>query len=72
MLLFPFAGDNSPAISGPYLQDGVLSLKGLEIIPKRDEPVEAAPQPITASSSMAAPERKPANKKPTKPKWLKL
>ncbi|PSS35273.1 Plant UBX domain-containing protein [Actinidia chinensis var. chinensis] len=65
-------GDNSPTISGPYLQDDVLSLKGLEIIPKREEPVEAATQPVTTSSSPGVPERKPADKKPTKPKWLKL
>ncbi|KAL6994431.1 Plant UBX domain-containing protein 1 [Sarracenia purpurea var. burkii] len=64
-------GDSS-AVSGSYLQEDVLSLKGLEIIPEQEEPVEAAPEPVMASSSPAVPERKPTDKKPTKPKWLKL
>ncbi|CAL5370462.1 unnamed protein product [Camellia sinensis] len=66
-------GDDCPAVSGPFLQEDILSLKGLELIPeKEEEPVEAVPEPVIANSSSAVPERKPTGKKPVKPKWLKL
>lgn len=65
-------GDDCPAVSGPFLQEDILSLKGLELIPEKEEPVEAVPEPVIANSSSAVPERKPTGKKPVKPKWLKL
>ncbi|XP_052198152.1 plant UBX domain-containing protein 1 isoform X2 [Diospyros lotus] len=57
---------------GPFLQEDVLSLKGLEIIPEQPEPAEAAPETTMPSPSPVVPEQKPAGKKPAKPKWLKL
>ncbi|KAH7846956.1 hypothetical protein Vadar_020080 [Vaccinium darrowii] len=66
-------GGASSSVSGPFLQEDVLSLKGLEFNVEQAEPAEAAPDPVMASpSSPAVPERKPTNKKPVKPKWLKL
>ncbi|XP_058228303.1 plant UBX domain-containing protein 1-like [Rhododendron vialii] len=65
-------GGNGPTVSGSYLKEDVSSLKGLELIPEQQEPVEAALEPAAANSSPAVPERKPADKKPAKPKWLKL
>uniref|UniRef100_A0A5B7BF95 Putative tether containing UBX domain for GLUT4 n=1 Tax=Davidia involucrata TaxID=16924 RepID=A0A5B7BF95_DAVIN len=65
-------GDDSGAASGPFLQEEVLSLKGLELIPEQMEPVQLAPEPVVASPSLAVQERKPADKKPVKPKWLKM
>uniref|UniRef100_A0A5B6ZQ44 Putative tether containing UBX domain for GLUT4 isoform X2 n=1 Tax=Davidia involucrata TaxID=16924 RepID=A0A5B6ZQ44_DAVIN len=65
-------GDDSGAASGPFLQEEVLSLKGLEHIPEQAEPVQPDPKPVIASSSLAVQERKPADKKPVKPKWLKM
>ncbi|KAF7112318.1 hypothetical protein RHSIM_RhsimUnG0241300 [Rhododendron simsii] len=60
-------------VSGPFLQEDVLSLKGLEFNSEQVEPAEAAPDPVMASpSSPAVPEQKPTNKKSVKPKWLKL
>uniref|UniRef100_A0A5B7C0W8 Putative tether containing UBX domain for GLUT4 isoform X2 n=1 Tax=Davidia involucrata TaxID=16924 RepID=A0A5B7C0W8_DAVIN len=64
--------DDSGAVSGPFLQEEVLSLKGLELIPEQMEPVQLAPEPVVASPSLAVQERKPADKKPVKPKWLKM
>ncbi|KAL7232721.1 hypothetical protein ACSBR2_010680 [Camellia fascicularis] len=66
-------GDESAPISGPFLQEDVLSLKGLEFIPEQAEPAEAAPELAMASpSSPAVPEQKPTDKKAVKPKWLRL
>ncbi|GMP29553.1 hypothetical protein CsSME_00004604 [Camellia sinensis var. sinensis] len=66
-------GDESATISGPFLQEDVLSLKGLEFIPEQAEPAEAAPELAMASpSSPAVPEQKPTDKKAVKPKWLRL
>lgn len=69
---FPtFPGNDT--VSGPFLQEDVLSLKGLEFNAEQVEPAEAAPDPVMASpSSPAVPEQKPTNKKSVKPKWLKL
>ncbi|KAL3526145.1 hypothetical protein ACH5RR_014517 [Cinchona calisaya] len=61
------------AASGPFLHEEVMSLQGLEII---DGQAEAAQPPAEAvipnHVDAAIPERKPADKKNIKPKWLKM
>ncbi|KAA8548188.1 hypothetical protein F0562_004551 [Nyssa sinensis] len=64
--------DDSGAVSGPYLQEEVLSLKGLKLIPEQMEPVQPAPEPVVVNPSPAVQARKPADKRPVKPKWLKM
>lgn len=64
------------ANSGPFLQEDLMSLKGLDellIEPKpepKDEPTQAA-QAASADGSVAQ-EKKPVDKKTIKPKWLKM
>ncbi|XAR51962.1 hypothetical protein NMG60_11006775 [Bertholletia excelsa] len=65
-------GDNVAPLSGPFLREDVLCLKGLEFIPEPAEPVEAAQAPVMVSPSPAVPDRKPTDKKSVKPKWLKM
>ncbi|KAM7512554.1 hypothetical protein LguiB_011429 [Lonicera macranthoides] len=61
------------ASSGPFLQEEILSLKGLEIVPEQVEPAQPPPEPVAANASPVVQERKPASdKKPVKPKWLKM
>ncbi|CAN0924637.1 Plant UBX domain-containing protein 1 [Linum grandiflorum] len=59
--------------SGPYLQEEIMSLKGLEVIPEPAEPVHTAPEPATTEPAAAPPPqgRKPADRKLVKPKWMK-
>ncbi|XP_031384204.1 plant UBX domain-containing protein 1 isoform X2 [Punica granatum] len=68
--------DVAAAESGPFLSEYVMALKGLDLesIAEQARPVESAPE-----SEQAAPapppvvqERKPAEKKLVKPKWLKM
>ncbi|BFG27044.1 hypothetical protein CerSpe_133180 [Prunus speciosa] len=68
----PKADDASDAKSGPFLQEEIVSLKGLELLTKHAEPVESAPETIPEASPPVVQEKKPAEKKPVKPKWLKL
>lgn len=66
-------GDNSAAVSGPFLREDVLALKDLDFVLELVEPTEAAPNPeITIPSPATVPERNPTGKKPVKPKWLKM
>lgn len=68
-----FLGDDTAdAKSGPFLQEEVMSLKDLEFITEQLEPVETAPEPVPQAAPSSVEERKPAEKKPIKPKWLKL
>lgn len=64
--------DAAAANSGPFLQDEIMSLKGLELITEQAEPVQPAPEPVIPVPAPVVEERKPAEKKPVKPKWLKL
>ncbi|KAM1009271.1 hypothetical protein FF1_044737 [Malus domestica] len=65
--------DAAVAMSGPFLQEEIMSLKGLELINKHVEPpVQCAPETITEAPPPVVPEKKPEGKKPAKPKWLKL
>ncbi|XVF16260.1 hypothetical protein REPUB_Repub10bG0016100 [Reevesia pubescens] len=62
------------ANSAPFLQDEVMSLKGLEVIAEQPEPIQSAPEPAAASAvpSPVAQENKTTEKKPAKPKWFKM
>ncbi|KAM0058300.1 putative plant UBX domain-containing protein [Helianthus debilis subsp. tardiflorus] len=69
-------GDGDVATSGPFLNEDVMSLKGLELVPEEVKP-EVDQATTTGSVAAAAPamvqERKPAaDKKMVKPKWLKM
>ena len=64
--------DDAAANSGPFLQEDIMSLKGLEAIAEQPEPVQSVAEPVTISPPPAPQEPKPAGKKPTKPKWLKM
>lgn len=61
------------ANSGPFLQEDVMSLKGLDLLhePSKD-PTESTSETPTVNYRPIIPERKPADKKVTKPKWLKM
>ncbi|XP_039033465.1 plant UBX domain-containing protein 1-like [Hibiscus syriacus] len=72
----PKGGDFVAANSGPFLQEEIMSLKGLEVIAKAEQPesVQSTPEP-SAASAMPSPvvqESKPTGKKPAKPKWFKM
>uniref|UniRef100_A0A9I9CTU4 UBX domain-containing protein n=1 Tax=Cucumis melo TaxID=3656 RepID=A0A9I9CTU4_CUCME len=59
-----------------YLNEDVMSLKGLEIVSEEEESTLAVAEPETAPS-LPAPtpvvkETKPTDKKAIKPKWLKM
>jgi tether containing UBX domain for GLUT4 len=60
--------------AGPYLREEIRSLDGLKPIPKLVESVipEPAPTTVPTSAPVVDPNPRPAAKKPTKPKWLKL
>ncbi|XP_054780102.1 plant UBX domain-containing protein 1-like isoform X4 [Prosopis cineraria] len=61
--------------TGPFLLEDVVSLKGLDVTNdhgQQSEPVQSAPEPVEASQTPAVQERKPADKKLVKPKWLKM
>ncbi|KAM1111829.1 hypothetical protein ACFX2I_044790 [Malus domestica] len=65
--------DAADAMSGPFLLEEIMSLKGLELINKHVEPpVQCAPETITEPPPPVVPDKKPEGKKPAKPKWLKL
>ncbi|KAK7338418.1 hypothetical protein VNO77_19026 [Canavalia gladiata] len=69
-------GDSTEVDSnGPYLQEEILSLKDLHVVNdqgKQSEPVQSAPEPVEAPHPPSVEERKPAEKKLVKPKWLKM
>ncbi|XP_047311440.1 plant UBX domain-containing protein 1 [Impatiens glandulifera] len=67
-------GDNSP--SGPFLQEDVLSLMGLEMVndqaDKAVEPAEGSTNPNPEQKPVASATGTAAAKKTGKPKWLKM
>ncbi|XP_044465069.1 plant UBX domain-containing protein 1-like isoform X2 [Mangifera indica] len=68
----PPKDDDAAAVnSGPFLQEDVLSLKGLEIVNEQPEPIQSAPESVAVPPPVVQ-EQKPAEKKPVKPKWLKM
>lgn len=72
-MLFLFPGDAAAAASGPFLQEEVMSLQGFDIPDEQQEPAQPPAEVVTSNPVDAAvPERKPADKKNIKPKWLKM
>lgn len=71
-----YLGDSSfDSHVGPYLREEVLSLKDLHVSAdqgQESQPVQSAPEPVVAAQPSAVEERKPAEKKLVKPKWLKM
>uniref|UniRef100_A0A2P2KDT1 Plant UBX domain-containing protein 1 isoform X1 n=1 Tax=Rhizophora mucronata TaxID=61149 RepID=A0A2P2KDT1_RHIMU len=68
-------GDDAEAInSGPFLQEEIMALKGLDLISEQAEPIQSAPEPApqVAVPSPVPQEPKPAERKSIKPKWLKM
>jgi len=64
--------DNEAVNSGPFLQEEVMSLKGLDVMPEPVEPIHTTPEPVTTAPPPVPQEPKAAGKKPVKPKWLKM
>lgn len=61
------------AHSGAFLQEDVMSLKGLDLVPEpKKEPSQLPSEGVTAGRLPVVQERKPAEKKVIKPKWLKM
>ncbi|XP_060193340.1 plant UBX domain-containing protein 1 isoform X1 [Lycium barbarum] len=67
-------GDDGAAASGPYLQEEVMSLLGLDTMIEKEEPGEPSrDEPPKSDPPASVPDQKPAaDKKKIKPKWLKL
>lgn len=76
LLLMGCLGDSSVADHiSPYLSEEILCLKGLDVANDQGpqpEPVQPAPEPVEATQRPPIEERKPAEKKLVKPKWLKM
>ncbi|KAF9665708.1 hypothetical protein SADUNF_Sadunf16G0151700 [Salix dunnii] len=69
----PNREDNATVNSGPFLQEEIMSLKGLDVMPKPVEPIQATPEPVTTAPPPPVPQDpNAAGKKPVKPKWLKM
>lgn len=65
------------ANSGPFLQEDLMSLKGLDelVLEPEPEPKKEPTQTASEAASADAPvaqEKKPTDKKTIKPKWLKM
>ncbi|KAL8475307.1 hypothetical protein ACS0TY_028111 [Phlomoides rotata] len=69
-------GDDGAPFNGPFLQEEVMSLKGLELIVQQAEAAPGPMQELETTSTSAVPEQtqqKPSDKKKmVKPKWLKM
>ncbi|KAL6135870.1 hypothetical protein ACLB2K_068095 [Fragaria x ananassa] len=68
----PKGDDTADVKSGPFLHEEIMSLKGLELVKEHAEPVQTAPEPIQEAPPLVVQEKKPAEKKSVKPKWLKM
>lgn len=66
----PMGDDSANANLGPFLQDDILSLNGLDLIQEEVKQVQSAPEPVVEQPTPNAQE-KPSEKKPVKPKWFK-
>lgn len=67
-------GDDNTALSGPFLQEDVMSLQGLEcyVAQQADPNSELTQEVPKETNPSVAIEQKPKEKKMTKPKWLKM
>ncbi|XP_050382519.1 plant UBX domain-containing protein 1 [Argentina anserina] len=68
----PKGDDAADVKSGPFLHKEIMSLKGLELVKEYAEPVQPAPEPRQEAPPPVIQEKKPAEKKSVKPKWLKM
>ncbi|KAL2505304.1 Plant UBX domain-containing protein 1 [Abeliophyllum distichum] len=64
-------GDDGAAGLGPFLQEEVVSLQGLEFITEHAKPPQPIPTPVITSPSVVS-EQKPPDNRNVKPKWLKM
>ncbi|KAF5732680.1 tether containing UBX domain for GLUT4 [Tripterygium wilfordii] len=64
--------DSTVGNLSPFLLEEIMSLKGLEVINEQMEPAQSVAEPVTEAPPPVAQERKPTEKKPAKPKWLKM
>ncbi|KAJ3675452.1 hypothetical protein LUZ60_004494 [Juncus effusus] len=66
--------NNEEIKTGPYLNEEILALNGLEPVPKQEETIVSEPVPDLVPNPVPSvnPNPKPAAKKTTKPKWFKL
>ncbi|OVA20477.1 UBX [Macleaya cordata] len=67
----PKGDDSASANLGPFLQDEIRSLNGLDLISEQVESPQSAQEPAVVEPSPNVQEVKPAEKKPVKPKWFK-
>ncbi|KAL8097685.1 plant UBX domain-containing protein 1-like [Apium graveolens] len=61
--------------SGPFLQDEVMSLKGLDLVGEQTgsvQPAEAMRESAVENPPATVQDQKPTEKKTVKPKWLKM
>ncbi|XP_030450340.2 plant UBX domain-containing protein 1 isoform X1 [Syzygium oleosum] len=64
--------DIAAAEMSPFLQEYVVALKDWEHNIEMAEPVQSAPASVEPAPPPVVQDRKPADKKPVKPKWLKM
>ncbi|GAB4847932.1 Plant UBX domain-containing protein 1, variant 2 [Ancistrocladus abbreviatus] len=60
------------AYSGPFLEEDLMSLKGLDFTHEPIEPIQPPSEAVTGDPSPAVQQQKSAEKKAIKPKWLKM
>ncbi|XP_042513646.1 plant UBX domain-containing protein 1-like [Macadamia integrifolia] len=65
-------GDNAAETSAPFLRDEIMCLKGLDVLLEQVESVQSAVETAVVEPSPVVQERKAVEKKPVKPKWLKM
>ncbi|KAF6156890.1 hypothetical protein GIB67_000430 [Kingdonia uniflora] len=63
--------DSESVNSVPYLQDEILSLIGLDVIPEQAEIMQSLPETVAVGPSLDVAEVKTVEKKSAKPKWFK-
>ncbi|KAK6928463.1 UBX domain [Dillenia turbinata] len=64
--------DSDAAVFRLYLREEIMSLRGLDFITEKPEPAQSLLEPVIAGPGPVVQERKPADKKSVKPKWLKM
>ncbi|XP_041007391.1 plant UBX domain-containing protein 1-like [Juglans microcarpa x Juglans regia] len=73
--VLPAGVDSTVSNLGPFLQEEIMSLKDLEFNTEQRQQAEAAqssPESKPAAPAPVVQDHKPLQKKPVKPKWLKM
>ncbi|KZV17308.1 hypothetical protein F511_18249 [Dorcoceras hygrometricum] len=65
-------GDDDVSASGPFLQEEVMSLLGLDSISEQAESIQPKPELVVPTGISVDSEQKPVDRKKIKPKWLKM